>query len=222
MARTWFLLTLGCGLVLGSPGLAQEDFDDDLEPPEPTPGVAAPTVGLAAPEGFGFELGTGIYGALSFAEAGVVFPQLFPHMRSGLKLVGMSALTWASFTNLDTGESVSLHPMVLGAVLSVGGHSDMIHGFMRMYGGVELLLGTTLTPYDSYFYDRDNLIGDNVTYGVFGFFGTELFTSSHSAFFVEGGGGFKSLRVADENAYAVAAAWLGSGVTLRVGTRFFL
>jgi len=220
MKRTPLFLALSCGLWLSAPALALEDFDD-----EPEPDAAAPTTAVSAvpaPEGLGFELGTGLYGSLSFFEAGVIFPQLFPNMRSSLKLVGMSSITWASFTNLETGESVSLHPMVFGGVFSIGGHSPMYHGFMRVYGGAELLLGTTLTLYDSYFYERDNLIGDNVTYGVFGFFGAELFTSPHGAFFVEGGGGFKSLRVAEENAYAVTSAWLGSGVTLRVGSRFFL
>ncbi|MFH1809710.1 MAG: hypothetical protein ABIJ09_13265 [Pseudomonadota bacterium] len=179
-----------------------------------------PTVKAVA-SGFGLEVGTGMHGGLSFIEGGVLFPRFVPHLTGSLKLTAMSAVNWVTFSNLDTGQTVSLHPVIVGGVLSVGGSSDVMHDVVRVYGGADLLLGTTLTPYDSFFYDRENLIGPNLSYGIFGHFGFELLTSEHWATFVEAGGGFRSLKVETENPYAVAAAWLGSGATLKLGTRFY-
>lgn len=222
MTRALPLIALSC--LLSSSVLASEN---DASPPASESDHATETTPardpVLAPKGLGLEAATGIYGSMSFAEVGVVFPQLFPHFASSFKLVGMSALTWASFTDLDTGKSVSVHPVVVGGVLTVGGTSELVHGFLRAYGGVDLLLGHTLTPYDSYFYDTGNVVGNNVTYGVFGTFGIELFTNPKWAIFLESGGGFKSPYLLDEETQAaVAVAWLGSGVTLRMGTRFYL
>lgn len=187
------------------------------------PGISAvPALTRDIANGFGLEVSTGLHGGLSFVEGGVIFPRWVPWLTSGFKLTAMSAVNWVTFSNLDSGDTVSLHPVVVGGMLSVGSSSDLMHEFIRVYGGADLLLGTTLTPYDSYFYGKDNLIGLNLTYGLFGKFGIEFLTSDHWATFVEAGGGFQSFKVADANEYAIAASWMGSGVTLKVGTRFYL
>jgi len=84
------------------------------------------------------------------------------------------------------------------------------------------LAGWTFTPYDSAVYGLGNLVGDNLTLGIFGIFGLEFFTSGRSSVFVESGGGFKTMRGDKSNQYLVAGSWLGSGVTFRMGARIYL
>jgi len=93
---------------------------------------------------------------------------------------------------------------------------------LRVYGGGDLLLGYSFTPYDSYAYGVDNLIPPNLTFGAWGHFGVEYFLGEASSVYIQSGGGFKSLIVEDKsNAYAVASSWLGSGFGIQMGSCFY-
>jgi hypothetical protein len=167
-----------------------------------------------------FQFSMGIQGNLSFFEAGVVFPSLGKSTFVGLKARIMSSLTWATFIH-QNGEAVSFHPVVAGGVISVGGASPMIQEVYRMYGGMDLLLGYTFTPYDSAIYKVGNLVGKNLTFALWGYYGLELFTADKIAYFVDSGGGYKSLFCDKSNMYAVASSWLGSGFGIKTGMRFY-
>ncbi|MEJ2507656.1 MAG: hypothetical protein P8Y81_15460, partial [Ignavibacteriaceae bacterium] len=105
---------------------------------------------------------------------------------------------------------------------SFGGCSNIIKNILRSYGACEILLGYSFTPYDSLIYEVDNLIGDNLTIGIFGTFGLEFFISRSLSVCIESGGGFKTIKVEDkENIYAIAGSWLGSGVTFRMGAKIY-
>ena len=163
----------------------------------------------------------GIQGSLSFAEAGIVFPSLGNNAYVGLKARIMSSLTWATFIHQD-GESVSLHPVVVGGIITVGGASPMLEEVYRMYGGMDFLLGYTFTPYDSGIYKTGNLVGKNLTFALWGYYGLELFTDQRVSYFVDSGGGFKSMFCDKDNLYAVASSWLGSGFGIKTGMRVYL
>jgi len=165
-----------------------------------------------------FSMGT--QGSLSFFEAGVVFPSLGDSVFVGLKARMMSSLTWATFIH-QNGESVSFHPVIAGGVVSVGGASPMIEDVYRMYGGMDILLGYTFTPYDSAIYKTDNLVGKNLTFALWGYYGLELFTDDKIAYFLDSGGGYKHLFCDKSNMYAVASSWLGSGFGVKTGMRFY-
>jgi hypothetical protein len=179
---------------------------------EPEPGTAG-----------GLEIGTGLRGTLSFATVALVVPRFAPHFDLRVGAIGMSATNWATFRDADTGEVVSLHPVVLGGTLYLGGASVLHDDLLRTYGGFEVLVGHSFTPYDAAF-DTGNAIGPNVTLGFWGTFGFELLATEHHAVYVDGGGGFKTYRglVDDEDPIAIGTAWLGSGVSLEVGTRLYL
>jgi len=168
---------------------------------------------------FGFEVSTGLQGSLSFAQVGLNY---FPKNQSfwiSSKIRGMSSITWVTFINQDTQESVSFHPTVIAGIFTFGGSSMTRERIYRAYGYAEILIGHTFTPYDSYFYDEPNLVGINITYGIFGIFGMEFYTSEKVSLIIESGGGFKSMIINEkENQYAIATSWIGSGVTLRMGT----
>lgn len=169
----------------------------------------------------GLEISTGIQGILSFFEVGVMWPEVRGNMFLGLRAKSMSSITWATFIDED-GEYVSFHPVVVGGAFSIGGASPLVHGFLKAHGGMDILLGYSFMPYDSYFYDTGNLIGDNLTFGFLGFFGFEIFTAERLSIFIDAGGGFKSMVVDDrDNLYAIASAWLGSGFGLRIGITFY-
>lgn len=171
---------------------------------------------------FAFEVSTGLQGSLSFAQVGLNYFPKNPNFWIGAKIRGMSSITWVTFINQDNQESVSFHPTVLAGTITVGGSSLARGGIYRVYGYSELLIGHTSTPYDSYFYDTPNLVGKNITYGIFGVFGIEFFTSDRVSLIIESGGGFKSMILnEEENQYAIASSWIGSGVTLRMGTLIY-
>jgi hypothetical protein len=178
------------------------------------------------PESWGrtsaIEFSTGTQGILSFAEVGVRSPMMGRSMFVDLKVRFLSSLTWATFIHLETGESVSFHPDVVGGVVSFGGYSPMLYGVLRMYGQVEIFLGYSFTPWDSAIYGTDNLFGDNVTYAFWGSFGFELRTGDAVSVFLDAGGGFKSLFGDKSNPYVVAGSWLGSGFGIKMGMRFYL
>ena len=140
----------------------------------------------------------------------------------GVKARMLSSLTWATFINQKTLEAVSFHPDVIGGVLSFGGCSPLLYGLLRMYGGSDILLGWSFTPWDSALYGVGNLIGDNLTYAFWGYFGFELFTAPTIAVFLDAGGGLKSLAGDKTNPYATASSWLGSGFGIKMGMRFYL
>ena len=167
-----------------------------------------------------FQFSMGIQGSLSFFEAGVVFPSLGDSVFVGLKARMMSSLTWATFIH-QNGESVSFHPVVAAGVVSVGGASPMIEDVYRMYGGMDILLGYTFTPYDSAIYKTDNLAGKNLTFALWGYYGLELFTADKIAYFVDSGGGYKGMFCDKSNMYAVASSWLGSGFGIKTGMRLY-
>ncbi len=134
----------------------------------------------------------------------------------------LSSLTWATFINMQTGDSVSFHPDVIGGVVSFGGVSPMIHDMLRMYGQSDILLGYSFMPWDSAIYGVGNLIGDNLTFAIWGCFGLELFTAKSLSVFLDAGGGFKTVFGDKQNPYVVASSWLGSGFGIKMGMRFYL
>jgi len=177
-----------------------------------------PAAALGDTAAFQFSIGT--QGVLSFAEVGVSLPPIGGGVVLGLKARVMSSLTWATFTHRD-GRSVSVHPAVAGAVLSCGGSSPLFADTYRMYGGMDLLLGCSFTPYDSLIYDTGNLIGPNLTFALWGYYGLELFTADNVSYCLDSGGGYKGLRSDKENLYALASSWLGSGFGIKTGMRFY-
>jgi len=182
--------------------------------------IAARGEGVAG-SGVGLEAGAGIQGCYSMFEAGILLPRLAPNFAVSLKARYLSGLTYATY--IDTGgRYVSFHPCVVGGAVAMGGQSPLFHDLLRAYGAFELLLGYSFTPWDNLVYHTGNLIGPNLTYVASGVCGMELFTSRKVAFFIETGGGFKSLKGDRTNRNAMASAWLGSGVTARMGVRAYL
>ena len=178
---------------------------------------------ISTKRNIGFEISTGLQGSLSFAQIGANYSPSKHNFRIGVKFREMSSITWVTFIDMETKESVSFHPFILAGIITMGGSSTYWKDNFRVYGYTEVLIGHSLTPYDSYFYDEPNLIGKNVTYGIFGLFGIEFLTSRRMSLFIESGGGYKSMAVDDEkNQYAIASGWIGSGVTLRMGTIIYL
>ena len=169
-----------------------------------------------------FEFGMGMQGILSFAEVGVRLPMIGKSFFIDLKVRMLSSITWTTFINLKTGDSVSFHPDVFGGVVSFGGCSPMLFDVLRMYGETDILLGYSFTPWDSAIYGIGNLIGDNVTFAFWGCFGFELFTASTVSVFLDAGGGYKSLFGDKGNPYVIASSWLGSGFGIKLGMRFYL
>jgi hypothetical protein len=191
-------------------------------------GMAVPALGQSQPSattgrgsGFGLEASAGMQGALSFYQLGVLFPKINDRLFINLSARLASSLTWATFVDYDSGDSVSFHPMVAAGVLSCGGMSPMLYDAVRVYGGTDLMLGYSFMPYDSAIYGVPNLIGDNLTFAVLGYFGLEFFTAPRLSVFVDAGGGFKSMFADDGNLYVIASAWLGSGFAFRMGVRFY-
>jgi len=171
--------------------------------------------------GFGITIGAGLAGSLSYFEVGLMLPKINDTVFVDIKLRWMSSISWVTFVNMETSETVSFHPVVVGAVVSVGTVGPLMNDEFRVYGGSDILLGYSFTPYDSLAYDVGNLIPSNLTFGVWGYFGFDYFTSGMSSIYVQSGGGFKSLLVEDKkNAYAVASSWLGSGFGIQMGSRF--
>lgn len=172
-------------------------------------------------KGFGFEVSTGLQGILSFVQLGVLFPLVGDSLFIDLKLKYLSSITWATYIDPD-GNSVSFHPTVIGGVVSFGGYSPLIYDSVRLYGGMDLFLGHSFTPYDSGIRQTGNLIGDNLTFAVLGFFGLEFFTSPHMSLILDAGGGYKSLFGDKSNQYVIASGWLGSGFGIKMGVRYYL
>jgi len=171
--------------------------------------------------GLGVTIGAGLAGSMSYFEVGVMLPKIHDKVFVDVKLRWMSSITWVTFVNMETSETVSFHPVVVGAVVSVGTVGPLMNDELRVYGGSDILLGYSFTPYDSLAYDVGNLIPPNLTFGVWGHFGFDYFTSDTSSIYVQSGGGFKSLLVEDKkDPYAVASSWLGSGFGIQMGSRF--
>jgi hypothetical protein len=172
--------------------------------------------------GLSFSVGT--QGILSFEELGVRLSMAGGSFFVDLKARFLSSLTWATFSNLETGELVSFHPDVAGGVVAFGGSSPLLLGALRMYGQCDLMLGYTFTPWDSLAYGVGNLVGDNLTYAVWGSFGIELFTAPTISVFLDAGGGLKSIRAFGDtdSPYVLACSWLGSGFGIKMGMRFYL
>ena len=174
------------------------------------------------PRSLGFEYANGTMGSFSFFQAGVVLPKIGDSFTIGVSARICSSLTWATFINMETEESVSFHPVLAAGVLSFRGNSPMLFDVLMMYGGTDLLAGYTFTPYDTLIYGTGNLVGDNLTFGIFGYFGIELLTGRKISFFTDVGGGFKTISGDDTNQYVIGASWLGSGFSHRAGLRFYL
>lgn len=155
--------------------------------------------------GPGLEMAGGWHGSLAFVEGGVRLPRILRHLTSGLKLSLAGSNAAAAFTNLETGQTMSLRPLVLGGTISLGGSSDLMLDMFRPYGGVDLFVGTTVTPHA--FLNRDEtMIGSNLTYGWMGTVGIELLTSEHWSTFFEAGGGSMSLMTIEEDRFSVASS----------------
>lgn len=200
--------------------LCSSVFAADLKPESQDYNTPANRI-VPAEDRFGLEASAGLHGSLSFMEVGALWPLKEGKMFLGLRAKTMSSITWATFIDLEDSETVSFHPVVVGGALTIGGASPLVHGFLKAHGGMDILLGYSFTPYDDLVYGTGNLIGDNLTFAYYGFFGFEMYTSSRMAIFLDAGGGFKSLFGDEENIYAVASSWLGSGVGLRMGIIFY-
>ncbi len=174
------------------------------------------------PQSMAIEYANGTMGSFSYFQAGVAFPRIHDSFSIGLSARICSSLTWTTFINMETEEAVSFHPVLAAGIVSFRGNSPMIHQVLTMYGGTDLLVGYTFTPYDSLIYGTGNLVGDNLTFGVIGYFGFELITGPKIAFFTDVGGGFKTMSGDKTNAYLIAASWIGSGFSYRSGLRFYL
>jgi len=186
-------------------------------------GFSQVTDSIKSNRNIGFEVTTGLQGTLSFAQIGINYNPPNQNFWIGTKFRAMSCINWVTFINQETSEEVSFHPTVLAGIVTFGGTSMHITDLFRGYGYVELMLGYTSTPYDSYFYDVPNLVGKNTTYGIFGLYGIEFYTSKKVSLFIESGGGYKNIKVDDkENPYAIACSWIGSGITFRMGTIIYL
>ncbi|UCD38050.1 MAG: hypothetical protein JSW54_00765 [Fidelibacterota bacterium] len=225
----WLILVATCSIlsapVLGARGLSTT-IRGSLSPST----LVSPTA-TQSPEdvpgdwnelgiGTGLEFSMGIQGILSYLELGVLRTGVGGNKFMGVRAKAMSSLTWATFVDED-GRVVSCHPVVVGGVLTFGGTSPMLHDFFRARGGTDILLGYTFTPYDNLVYGTGNLIGDNVTFGVTGFFGLELFTGERASIYFDAGGGFKIHTGDEDNPYVIASSWLGSGFMLRLGMTFY-
>ena len=171
-------------------------------------------------EGFSFQVGMGFQGSFSYYEVALNTPVLGDSVFIGVKARLMSSLTWATFIH-QNGESVSFHPMTAAGILSVGGYSPMLQDTYRMYGYSDFLLGYTFTPYDNMAYGTGNLLGPNLTFGVLGNFGIELFTAENMSYLFNAGGGLKMIKGDRENLYVVGSNWLGSGIGMMSGLRFY-
>lgn len=166
----------------------------------------------------------GSQGEFSYVEAGVVLPKIGEHLSLELKARAMSCLSWVPVLD-PTLDPSAFHPVAVGGVVSVGGTSPMFRDLFRAYGAAELFVGYTFTPYDSAIHGVANLIGPNVTYAVFGSFGVELFTGTHTSVFIDSGGGFKNFlvdRARKTDPYVVAASWIGSGFGIRMGSKIYM
>lgn len=170
---------------------------------------------------FGFNAGAGIQGVYSMFELGVKMPKTDKRFSIGLKARYLSSLTYATYID-SAGEYVSFHPCVVGGAISMGGASPMVHSVLRAYGAFEVMLGYSFTPWDDVVSGTGNLFSNNLTYIASGYSGLEVFTSRHSSIYLEAGGGFKSIKGDEDNRYVNAGAWLGSGVTIRMGINFYL
>lgn len=184
--------------------------------------VSAQIDTLKAGRTLGLEFAPGVMGGLSFMQAGVTLPTIGKSFQIGIKGRMCSSLTWCTFIHSETGELVSFHPVVAAGVVSFGGSGPILYGKLRPYGATDIIVGYSFTPYDDLVYGCGNLIGPNLTLGVTGYFGIELFTSERLAMFLDAGGGFKTLKPEDEeNLYAIASSWIGSGFGLKMGIRFY-
>jgi hypothetical protein len=183
--------------------------------------VAVTGAGAIPGDSVGVQIGAGIAGSMSYFEVGLMLPKFNDKVFVDIKVRWMSSITWVTFVNMETSETVSFHPVVVGAVVSVGTVGPLVNDEFRVYGGSDILLGYSFTPYDSLAYGVGNLIPPNLTFGVWGHFGFDYFLSERSSIYVQSGGGFKSLLVEDKkNAYAVASGWIGSGFGIQMGSRF--
>jgi len=167
------------------------------------------------------EIGIGTQGIFSYEEIGLRLPMFGKSFFVALKARFLSSMTWATFIDLRTGESVSLHPDVVGGIVSFGGYSPGFRDDLRAYGGCDILIGYSFTPWDSAIYGTGNLIGNNLTFAILGYAGIELFTSPRMAVYLDAGGGFKSMFGDKTNPYVIASSWLGSGFGIRTGMRFY-
>jgi len=176
---------------------------------------------LTAGGGPGLRAGAGIQGAFSMFEAGFELPKINRSFGIGFRARYLSALTYATYID-SAGEYVSFHPCVVGGAVSFGGCSPLIAERLRAYGSFEVLLGHSFTPWDDAVIGVGNLFGPNLTWIASGQLGLEVFTGPRTAFYVESGGGLKSIRGEEDNPHVNTTAWLGSGVTLRIGVNLYL
>jgi len=225
-----YLVMTVTSIILAAPGAGVEGPSTVLHGPTSFKNFSSSTIAQtptvisesAAEQGIGtgFEFGMGIQGILSYFEAGLLRTGLGGNRFIGIRAKTMSSLTWATFADED-GQVVSCHPVVVGAAFTFGGASPLLNSMFRARGGTDILLGYTFTPYDNLVYQTGNLIGDNVTFGVTGFFGLELFTGERTSIYFDAGGGFKMHTGDEENPYVIASSWLGSGFMLRLGMTFY-
>ena len=60
----------------------------------------------------------------------------------------MNSITWGTFVNMETSETISFHPVAVGAVVRVATIGPLVNGEFRVYGGSEILLGHSFAPHD--------------------------------------------------------------------------
>ena len=97
--------------------------------------VAASGASAIPGNGFGLQIGAGIAGSMSYFEVGVMLPKIDDKLFIDVKARWMSSITWVTFVNMETSETVSFHPVVVGAVVSVGTVGPLVNDEFRVYGG---------------------------------------------------------------------------------------
>lgn len=169
--------------------------------------------------GIGLELSGGLMGVGALGTLGFSLPKItFGNDGAGGFLGGALKLSVVSDSVpvriFDAGslqhEDSRFHLMA-GPSITFG--SPLFLNFVRMYGGIDLYLGTVMTVTNSY--------DANLFTGGLGYGGVEIYSSAHTAFYIECGGGGGGMVLPGSNPVVAGAGYLGGGF-VRVGSRFFL
>ena len=133
----------------------------------------------------------------------------------------MNSITWGTFVNMETSEIVSLHPVVVGAVVRVATIGPLLNGEIPRVRRERDLVGSLVCPLRRPCIWCRESDPPKLTFGVWGHFGFGSFTSEIPSVYAQSDGGFKSLLTEErKNPYAVARSWHGRGFDISMGSRF--
>jgi hypothetical protein len=127
ISHLWILMAVG--LMPGYGILLAEDVNSGSNDH-----ITQRNLAIGAGSRFGLEASAGLHGSLSFFELGALWPLKDGKMFLGLRTKSMSSITWATFVDLEDGETASFHPVVVGGAFTVGGASPLVHGFLKAHG----------------------------------------------------------------------------------------